>query len=82
MFSCAKFCKFHEPLVGSGLGFFLCIPYSFLMTLDFVSQSISPLRCGVNVEDGGPSLVGLQLTFRLLLLGPLNFWHFLLAKVL
>jgi hypothetical protein len=29
--------------------------------IDSVSQSISPLRCSASVEDGGPSLVGLQL---------------------
>jgi len=35
--------------------------YSY-RTLDFVSHSTSPLNDNASVEDGGPSLVGLQLT--------------------
>jgi hypothetical protein len=58
MFSCVEFCELHQPLVGSGLCFFLCIPDSFIMTLHFVSQSISPLSCSASVEDGDPSPCG------------------------
>jgi len=59
MFSRAEFYEFHEPLVGSGLRFFLFIPNSFLMIVDFVFQSISPLNCSANVKDGNPSFARL-----------------------
>jgi hypothetical protein len=40
--------------------------------LDFVSQLISRLNCNASVEDGSPSLVGLQLAFQINALGAIE----------
>jgi len=40
--------------------------------LDFVSQLIGPLNCNASVEDGNPSLVGLQLASQIIALGALE----------